>query len=148
MPAKGENQGTLRVQLTEHSQPVFLESALVPITLGFIKLSFFLFYLQIFWLVRWFRICCYIGIFVTCAFHGGATITQLVFAVPRSGQTWATHLLSPITLRQATLAVPMSAVGLGVDIVLFVLPIRVVMQMRLNGWERMRAYLMFGTGAL
>lgn len=121
---------------------------LLVLCVDFCRIAFFLFFIQIFWVVRWLRMTCYVCATLSTAFHGAATIAQLVFAIPRPGQTWAQHILDPITQKEQTLAIPLAAVGFSIDVIIFLLPIRVVSEMRLHGWERLKAYLMFGTGAV
>lgn len=105
---------------------------LSPLTLLFIKLTFFLLYFQVFRPLRWLRISVYIGVTLTCAFYGAASITQVIFSTPRRGQTWFEHDFSRGEAGKASiLSVPLAAVGLGIDLVLLVMPIAAVVGLQL-----------------
>ena len=112
-------------------QPSYIMTILASPTLLFIKMSFFLFYYQVFRPLRWLRISVYFGATLTCAFYGAATIAQLILATPKPAQTWIDFMLSGGSRKFNILSVPLSAVGLGVDIVLLAMPIGAVSRLQL-----------------
>ena len=114
----------------------------------FVKLTFFLLYLQIFQPLRWLRISTYIGATALCAFYGACTIVQFVFATPTRDETWQSHTMSPDELKTNILSVPLSAVGLFFDIVILALPIAVVMHLQLPSRRKIGIALIFATGLL
>lgn len=116
--------------------------------LGFIKLSFFLLYFQLFWPVRWLRIAIYIGAPINCAIHIAATVAEIYFMARRPGQSWFEHDLTMDAYKATKLAVPLSVVGLAIDLFLFVLPIQMVMQLQMAPMKRFGVILLFGTGGL
>ncbi|KAF6238584.1 hypothetical protein HO173_003089 [Letharia columbiana] len=121
---------------------------LAPLTLLFTKLTFFLLYFQVFRPLRWLRVSVYIGATLTCAFYGAASIAQLVFSVPRPGQTWLEHALSGEFNKADVLSVPLSAVGLGIDIALLVMPIAAVMRLQLPTKRKIGVLFIFMFGIL
>lgn len=118
--------------------PLYIMTILGPPSLLFIKLSFFLFYYQVFQPLRWLRISVYFGAILTCAFYGAATIAQLILATPKPGQTWINLMLS----------VPLSAVGLGIDIVLLAMPIGAVSRLQLPTKRKIGILSIFMFGLL
>ena len=129
-------------------QPTFLDTAITPPMLGLIKVSFFLLYLEIFWPMRWLRVCVYVGTTFNIAFYGAITITQIALSVPRHRETWALHEVSPLEMKAEQVAVPLAAGGLVIDIYLLILPIVAVMQLQLPRSRRVGFLLVFSTGVL
>ena len=121
---------------------------LSPLSLLFTKLTFFLLYYQVFRPLRWLRISVYIGATLTCTFYGAAFIAQVVFEVPRRGETWLEHSLSPELPKANVLSVPLASVGLGIDIVLLVMPIAAVMGLNLSTKRKMGIIFIFVFGIL
>lgn len=114
----------------------------------FIKLTFFLLYIQIFQPMRWLRISSYVSATALCAFYGACTVAQLVFATPRSSETWSSHLVSLENAKGNVLSVPLSGVGLFFDIVILVLPVAGVMRLQLPTRRKIGVLLIFLTGLL
>ena len=133
---------------TNTAQTSAITVMIAPITLLFIKLTFFLLYFQVFRPLRWLRVTVYIGATLTCAFYGAASIAQIVFSAPKPGQSWIEHTLSGTTLHAEVLAIPLSAVGLGIDIVLLVMPIVAIMGLQLPKKRKIGIMLIFMFGIL
>ena len=121
---------------------------LTPLALLFIKVTFLLLYFQVFRPLRWLRISVYIGAPLICAFYGAATIAQMVFSLPRPSQTWLQHAFSEDELKAEILSVPQSAVGLGIDIVLLVIPIVAVIGLQLPTKRKIGVMIIFMFGIL
>lgn len=119
---------------------------MTPFSLLFTKLTFFLFYFQVFRPLRWLRVSVYIGATLTCAFYGAATITQIVFEAPSPGQTWLEVALSKRSTKPNILAIPLAAVGLGIDIVLLILPIVAVASLHLPTKRKIGVMFIFTFG--
>lgn len=102
-----------------------------PVTLLFVKLTFFLFYYHIFEPLRWLRCSVYIGATLTCALYGTVEIASLVFTTRRPGNTWFGQTLTKEQLKAERIIIPSAAVGLGIDLMLLVLPLGAVMGMQL-----------------
>ena len=120
----------------------------MPFALLFTKLTFFLLYFQVFRPLRWLRISAYLGAVLTCAFYGAATIAQIVFEVPKHGETWLEYALSGKSNKGTTLSIPLAAVGLGIDIVLLVMPIAAVVGLQLPKKRKMGIIFIFMFGIL
>lgn len=112
----------------------------------FVKLTFYLVYLQIFQPLRWLRICVYIGAAMTTTFYVGVAIYLLVSMTPKQGQSWAAVALSPALLKALRTSVPLAGVGLGTDLYLLILPIAAVMQLQLPTRRKIGVILIFLTG--
>ena len=110
------------------------------------KLTFFLTYLQIFWPLKWLRVCIYIGIAATTMFYLAVEVFWLVEITPRHGQTFASVAVSPAEFRVLLLSVPTAAVGLGIDLYLLILPITAVAQLQLPTRRKIGVILIFLTG--
>lgn len=119
-----------------------------PLTFLFIKVTFFLLYFQVFRPLRWLRISVYIGATLTCAFYGAVCITQLVLATPRHGETRLENTLSGRFSKTDVLSVPLAAVGLGIDIVLLVMPIAAVVGLQLPTRRKIGVIFIFMFGIL
>ena len=104
---------------------------LCPATFLFIKLTFFLFYYQVFQPLRWLRISVYIGATLTIICYGAMTIAQLVFTTRKRGETWLEHFVSREQYKANILSVPLSAFGLAIDVVILALPIKAVIGLQL-----------------
>ena len=98
--------------------------------------------------MRWLRISSYVSATALCAFYGASTVTQLIFATPRSNETWSSHIVSSENAKANVLSVPLSVVGLFFDIVILVLPIAGVMRLQLPTRRRIGVLLIFLTGLL
>lgn len=121
---------------------------LTPFSLLFTKLTFFLLYFQVFRPLRWLRISASIGAVLTCAFYGAATIAQIVFEVPKHGETWVEDALSEDYWKGNVLSIPISAVGLGIDIVLLIMPIAAVIGLQLPTKRKIGIIFIFMFGIL
>ena len=120
---------------------------MTPFSLLFTKLTFFLLYYEVFRPLRWLRISVYIGSTLTCAFYGATFIAQTVFSVPKPGETWLEHSLSKDN-KSDVLSIPLAAVGLGIDIVLLVMPIIAVIGLQLRTKRKIGILFIFMFGIL
>lgn len=121
---------------------------MVPFSLLFTKVTFFLFYFQVFGPLRWLRVSVYIGATLTCAFYGAATITQIVFEAPSPGETWLEVALSKRSTKPTILSIPLAAVGLGIDIALLILPLVAVASLHLPTRRKIGVMFIFMFGIL
>ena len=119
-----------------------------PFSLLFTKLTLFLLYFQVFRPLRWLRISVYIGATLTCAFYGAATVAQIVFEVPKHGETWLDYALSGDSSRGDILSIPLAAVGLGIDIILLIMPIAAVVGLHLPTKRKIGIIFIFMFGIL
>lgn len=121
---------------------------LSPLALLFTKLTFFLLYFQVFWLLKWLRITVYIGVTLTCAFYGAVSVAQIVLLTPRHGETWLEHSFSKDSQRDQVLSVYLAAIGLGFDILLLVMPLVAVLELRMPKQRKMGVLFIFSIGIL
>ena len=116
--------------------------------LGLIKLAILLFYLQIFWPLTWCRWSIRITASLSSAFYLAMTIVQFYFMTPRHGETMAQHFEGKMATKVTRLSIPTSSVGLGIDVVLLIVPLRAVFQLQLAKAKRIRLCLTFMVGGL
>ena len=105
-------------------------------------------YLYIFGLLRWLRICAYIGAVVTTLFYISVSVASFVFATPSHGETWYEHILSKDERRTITMPIPISCFGVVIDLVILILPIIAVMQLQLPIRRKIAVNAVFMTGSL
>ncbi|CAL8579514.1 hypothetical protein XPA_005254 [Xanthoria parietina] len=130
------------------SVPLYIMQVTGSATLGLIKLAIFLFYLDIFWPLIWCRRTIYIGASLSSAFYLSITIVQFYFMTPRPGETLSRHLAGRTAAKVNRLGIPTSAVGLAIDIVLLIIPIRAVSQLQMAKKRKMRLYIIFLVGIM
>lgn len=114
----------------------------------FIKVTFFLLYLQLFRPMQWLRICAYIGAVFTVIFYFGMAVAQLIFSTPRHGETWLSHQATHNKDLAIALSVPQSVVGLAIDLYILIFPIIAVSQLQLPIRKKVGIMLIFMTGLL
>ncbi|KAL9136955.1 MAG: hypothetical protein Q9175_001835 [Cornicularia normoerica] len=117
-----------------------------PLGLGFIKLSFFILYSQIFKPVLKMRIALWIGATVCAIFYVLIFALNMYFATPRRGETYISHFLDPVVKGGIHLSVPFAAVGVVFDLVIIIIPIYGVCQLQLSGRQKFSISLVFLTG--
>lgn len=115
----------------------------------FLKNTFFIMYLHIFRILRWFRICAYLGAAITTTFYISTTVAILVLTTPRRGETWAGHL-STKEERLAINVVPIATSSFGVvtDLAILILPMIAVLPMQLPIRRKIGVVCVFMTGLL
>jgi uncharacterized membrane protein len=117
-------------------------------TLGLIKLTIFLFYAEIFWVLEWCRWVIYIGASISTAFYLSMTIVQFYFMTPRPGESMAKHFGGNLAARVTSLSIPTTSVGLAIDVLLLVVPLLAVIQLRLARKKKVQLVLTFLIGIL
>ena len=115
--------------------------------LPFAKITFFIFYLQIFRPFKWLRSLCYVGIAFTAITFLGLLIGQLAFATPHPGETWLQLDTDPRELKSLKdLSLPITAISFFIDIYTFVLPMMGVAKLKLSPRRKFGVVLVFLTG--
>lgn len=117
-------------------------------TLGLIKLAIFLFYLDIFWPLKWCRWAIWVSASLSSAFYLSMTIVQFYFMTPRPGETMSRHYRGPLVLKVTKLSIPTSSVGLAIDIILLIIPLRAVFQLQIAKKKKIRLCLIFLVGLM
>lgn len=145
--------------------PLYMLTVVFPLTMMFIKITFFFLYLQIFQPMRWLRICAYIGAVFTSLFYLAMTVVLFISSTPRPGETWFSHLAHQNHLTSDTAApqavgdpavpqvagdigITQAVVGLAIDIYILVLPIIAVSRLQMPTRRRIGVMLIFLTGLL
>ncbi|TGO23839.1 hypothetical protein BPAE_0120g00180 [Botrytis paeoniae] len=115
-------------------------------TLGCMKLSIFITYLEIFQGLRWMQICVYIGATFSTAFYLALTIVQFYAATPVGGGRFAKMIFMPrfALLKRITFAV--TGIALAIDIYLFILPLVAVSRLRIPTKRKIFVMIGFGIG--
>ncbi|KAF7920923.1 hypothetical protein EAE99_007775 [Botrytis elliptica] len=117
---------------------------LPPISIGLIKITIFLMYLEVFARLKVIQILCYIGIGITTIFYTIITVLDAVWAFPLSRYYNATN-----TQKAQTLNLPKGIFGLTTDIFLFVVPVVAVSKLKLmTTRKKLGILLIFSTGFL
>ena len=125
----------------------YLMEVLSSPTLGIIKLTFFLLFLQIFSPTRSMRWACYIGFICTFLVYSGFTVAWFVIGTPGPGVTWQAQFMGP-TQKGNALDYPMPVMGLIFDIYILILPLVGVSKLQLSFRRKMGVVLIFTTAIL
>ena len=128
-------------------QPVYIITWLASIVLPFTKLTFLIFYTQLFRPFKWLRVLCYIGIVFTSLAFLGFFIAQMALLTPHPGEQWLEMDMDP--REQACLkylSLPITSTSLGIDLYIFVLPMLGVSKLQMSRRRKLGVVLMFLTG--
>ena len=105
-------------------------------------------YLKMFNSVRWVRVCSIIGIVVNTSFYFSFIVVFFFFETPHSGYTWLDMGASNNVTIMVSLTLPISAVGVGIDLYILALPLIAVSGIRMEKRKKIGVILLFSTGAL
>lgn len=101
-------------------------------------------YLNIFGQWRWMKILSISGGIITVLWYSGLSIYFLTLAIPHGPPTRSPaggHL-------QSMVAVPGAAVGLGIDLVILIVPLAAVSNLQMARNKRLKIIIVFSTGIL
>lgn len=114
----------------------------------FAKLTFFIFYLQIFrprpQLARWI----WGGAFVSTGFYISTSIVQFYYLVPGAGQTWIGKIDLDPNSPSATVGVVASCFGIASDFYLFFLAAAGIWQLQMQMERKLGIIGIFAAGLL
>lgn len=113
-----------------------------------LKLTLFIFQLNLFWPLKWFRICAYIGASVSTLFYTASTIMLLAYTTPTRHQTWLQLFLSLKQTKAPRISLPVGSVGLAVDLYLLILPLFAVRQRHMQTNQKLRLGFIFSLGLM
>ncbi|KAF7951247.1 uncharacterized protein EAE97_002798 [Botrytis byssoidea] len=119
---------------------------LTPLTLGLVKTTIFLTYMEIFRSMKWMNMACLMGLSFTVVWYSAITIAGICLAVPLGGEGWLKHLFTSRMIKQNFLSIPTAVVGLAIDYYLFILPMIALNKLKLTQRKRLGAGLIFATG--
>ena len=114
----------------------------------FTKVTFFIMYLSIFGQWRWMRIAATVGGIITAAFYAAMTACIFAFETPGRHETWETHQFSRGTRLDARFGPAQSAVGLGIDIYVLILPIIGVSKLQMPSRRKVGVSVIFMSALL
>ncbi|KAJ4344709.1 uncharacterized protein N0V89_012453 [Didymosphaeria variabile] len=116
--------------------PAFVLLTVLPVTYGFLKATFFILYLQLFYQLRWMRIGATVGLSVNVATYTAFTIATLYLSIVRNIVVYG------------MVAIPISAFGLASDITILLLPIIAVANLKVTRRKKFGAMLIFLSGLM
>ncbi|TGO14764.1 hypothetical protein BTUL_0048g00020 [Botrytis tulipae] len=119
-----------------------------PLAFGLVKLTIWLTYIEIFTSMRWVRISCYIGAAITSLWYFPVVIATLVWTTPPHGDNFVYSLISDGIFTTQKLTIPIAAVGLAIDVFLFIIPLLAVSKLHMATRKKLGVGLIFATGAL
>ncbi|MCJ1405114.1 hypothetical protein MMC11_008340 [Xylographa trunciseda] len=127
---------------------VYLSEILASPGFMFIKITFFLLYLQLFRPVRSLRIAIYIGLVFTLLAYTSFTIAWFALGTPSTHETWQQHFLGPEQTKGNGLDWPIPAIGLAGDIYILVIPLVGIYGLQLPMRRKIGVAMVFLTGVL
>ncbi|EPE37171.1 hypothetical protein GLAREA_09334 [Glarea lozoyensis ATCC 20868] len=133
--------------------PFLISSGLVTAcllspTLLLAKIAIFALYLEVFRPFKWMRICVYVGSAITTVFYVVSTIGFIYLTVKKPGESWQMHAISADSMLSQKLFIPHRAVGLGIDLYLFILPLKAVSDLHLPLKKKLEVMVVFLMGSL
>ena len=115
----------------------------------FTKVTFFIMYLNIFGQWRWMRIAATVGGIFTAAFYTAFTATLFAIATPGRHETWVGKQSTGSSGRlRRELAPAQSAVGLGIDLYVLILPIIAVCKLQMPFSRKLGVTVIFMSAIL
>ncbi|KAF2261907.1 hypothetical protein CC78DRAFT_607068 [Lojkania enalia] len=128
--------------------PTYLVTFLTPLVFLFLKMSFFILYLQLFSQEHKIRIVCWIGLVATAVTYTIISILVGVFATPGKGETWFSHQTSENMKRDLAMSVPQSIIGLVFDLIILAVPIFAVSGLTMSLKRKIGVLLIFLSGTM
>lgn len=113
----------------------------------FVRLSLLSLYLRIFKPIRWARITIFVGIILIAVFYVICAITLLATTVPRPGQTWMYTTSKHVKLEE-DVSVAQGYFGVFSDLLILVIPLRLVSDLSLPKNRKIGVLAVFLTGSL
>ena len=98
--------------------------------------------------MRWLRVCIYVGATLFTIFSLSLSITCFVLESPSLGGKWVEAALSPEVDIAGIAGILVAAVGLVVDVLLFLLPLVAVYKLQLHHNRRVGVTVIFSTGLM
>lgn len=116
--------------------PAFVLLTILPITYGFLKATFFILYLQLFYQLRWMRVGASVGLAVNAVTYVGFTVATLYLFVRRDIVVYG------------GVAIPLAAWGVVSDVVVLLMPIVAVVRLRVERRKKVGAVCIFLSGLM
>ncbi|KAF7860304.1 hypothetical protein EAF04_008432 [Stromatinia cepivora] len=126
--------------------PLCLTYIMSPTAMGFVKLTLFITYAEIFFTESWVKIACTIGAIISSAFYTIHLILALLWDIPHNGTPWRHQIFSNSSFRMQSLSLPRGVVGLVIDVYLIVITLIAVSKLHLAPKKKAGVALIFATG--
>ncbi|MCJ1478817.1 hypothetical protein MMC13_007501 [Lambiella insularis] len=126
----------------------YLSSIFAPMTMIFEKITFLLFYRQLFRPLRWLRIAAFLGVIVTILAYMSFMTVVLVYTTPSKGETFATHYQTLTFEKAIPVGIASSAFGVVIDLYIISLPVMGIHRLKLSPRQRVEVTGLFLTGTL
>ncbi|KAI9642374.1 hypothetical protein NHQ30_009178 [Ciborinia camelliae] len=126
--------------------PQLMMGFLTPFSLGFVKITIFLTYIELFSRARWIKISCWIGASLSGAFYIAIVVASVILQFPHGHETYVEHLFSADSNRAIKLSIPTAAVGMVIDIYLFIVPLVAVSSLNMKRRKKIGVASLFATG--
>lgn len=114
----------------------------------FVKLSFFILYLQLFRPIIWLRYCIYFGALVNTAFYVAIVIVTLYYTTPAPGQSWQENIRDPREAGTFRTSIPIASGSLVLDLYIFLLPIAGIWNLNMSLQRKIGVGVVFMTGLM
>ncbi|KAJ8067642.1 hypothetical protein OCU04_003250 [Sclerotinia nivalis] len=126
--------------------PLCLTYIMSPTAIGFVKLTLFITYVEIFFTEPWVKIACTIGAIISSAFYTIHLILALAWGIPHNGTPWRHQIFSNSSFRMQSLSLPRGVVSLIIDVYLIIVPLIAVSKLHLTPKKKAGVALIFATG--
>lgn len=130
------------------AQNQYIIEVIVCPALGFIKITFFILYMQLFRPVRSLRLAIWFGGIVNVAAYTAFTIAWFVLITPAPGESMQAHFTGPMQLKAAGLAYPIPVVGLVLDIYILILPLVGIHRLQISKARKFTVMAVFLTAIM
>ena len=117
----------------------------------FIKVTFFIMYLNIFGQWRWMRIAATVGGIITTVFYVAITATMLALLTPRRHEKWLEYTfyqLQQVVIVAMRLRAAQSAAGVAIDLYVLILPIIGVSKLQMPFTRKLGVAIIFMSAIL
>lgn len=98
----------------------------------FVKISFFVMYLNIFGLWRWMKVCSWVGGVLTVGFYGAMIIYIVAYDTPKPHRSFAQHIGAHGFKMAHKVSVPQACINLVLDLYIMVLPLIAVTRLHMS----------------
>ena len=114
----------------------------------FVKLGFFLLYVQLFRPMKWLRYSAYTGAGVNVLYYTLNLVLAFIYTLPRRGETLQQSSQNPRQLGELYKSLPASCINLVLDVYILILPIAGVSKLQLPLKKKLAVIAVFLTGLL
>lgn len=128
--------------------PNYIITVVTSVAFGFVKSTFFILYLQLFYQMYWVRIVSIIGLCGNISAYIAITTAQIYYFTPRPDERRGDFFLTHDPDALTRVLIPFSIILLLGDIVILVIPIVAVSMLRAPLKKKLGAMLIFLSGIM